>query len=73
MKLDTTDATQSIALWRPPQQPAVVSAGTWIIALLDHENATTKTECVKMLYPVLYDYSYFREEYFWGKHTKITF
>ena len=46
---------------------------TWIPVILDHENATAKIESVKTLYPVLYDYSYFREEYFWGKHTKITF
>ena len=46
---------------------------TRIPVILDHENATAKIESAKTLYPVLYDYSYFREEYFWGKHTKNTF
>ena len=46
---------------------------TRIPVILDHENATAKIESVKTLYPVLYDYSYFRKECFWEKQAKNTF
>ena len=47
--------------------------GTRIPAILDHENTTAKIESVKTLYPVLYDYSYFRKECFWEKQAKNIF
>ena len=46
---------------------------TRTIVLLDHENASTETKCVKMPYRLLYDYSYFRKECFWEKQPKTIF
>ena len=43
---------------------------TWTIVLLDHKNASTKTECVKMPYQVLYDYSYSIKKCFWENKQK---
>ena len=49
------------------------AGATRIPVILDHENVTAKIASVKTLYPVLYDYSYFRKELFLGITRRIVF